>query len=115
MNNQDEVGKWVQGLIDSGNIHAFYVSRYWQWLRNIVLKEYKYECQHCKAKGFYTKATHVHHVQYVLKHPRYALSRTYIFKVREYNNLIPMCHDCHERVHDYRQKEKKKPLTVERW
>ncbi len=54
----------------------------------------------------YTKATHVHHVQYVRKHPSQGVV---------YSNLIPLCHDCHEEVHGHRQKEKKEPLTVERW
>ena len=115
INNQDEVGAWVQSLIDKNNIHAFYVSTYWLNLRTDVLDEYKHECQHCKAKGFYTKANHVHHVQYVKKHPRDALSKVYIFQGKVRQNLIPLCHNCHEIVHGYRQKEKEKPLTIERW
>lgn len=113
--NQDEVGAWVQSLIDENNIHAFYVSSYWLKLREEVLREHKYECQKCKKRGFYTKATHVHHVQYVRKHPRYALSKAYLFKDKEHKNLIPLCHNCHEEEHGHRQKEKKKPLTPERW
>lgn len=113
--NQDEVGRWVQGLIDANNIHAFYVSGPWQNLRDDVLDEYKHECQHCKERGYYKRANTVHHVQYVRKHPRLALSKFYIFEDREYKNLIPLCHKCHEIVHGYRQKKKEKPLTEERW
>ena len=115
ISNQDEVGIWIGSLIAKNMLHEFYNSKYWRRLRKEVLIEYKYECQECKKKGFYTKANHVHHVQFVRKHPRYALSKTYIFKGKEYINLIPLCHNCHEEVHGYRQKEKKKPLTVERW
>jgi 5-methylcytosine-specific restriction protein A len=115
IHNQDEVGRWVQQLIDENNLHAFYTSSYWLNLREEVLREYKYECQDCKARGWYTKANHVHHIQYVKNHPRLALSKTYIFQGKEYRNLIPLCHDCHEKRHDYRQKKKKKPLTEERW
>lgn len=115
IHNQDEVGRWVQGLIDANDIHRFYVSTYWLHLRVDILNDYKYECQHCKANGFYTKANHVHHVQYVRKHPRFALSKTYTFKGEEYKNLIPLCHNCHEITHGYRQKEKEEPLTEERW
>jgi Predicted restriction endonuclease len=113
--DQDEVGRWVQALIDSNNLHAFYVSAYWLRLRSEVLLEYKHECQHCKEQGYYKHADTVHHVQYVRKHPRLALSKTYIFEGKERRNLIPLCHNCHEEVHGYRQKKKKKLLTEERW
>lgn len=113
--NEDEVGRWVQQLIDDGKLHAFYTSSYWLNLRDEVLSENKPECQMCKERGFYTKATHVHHVQYVKKHPRLALSKFYFFRGKEYKNLIPLCHNCHEEIHEYRKKEKKKPLTEERW
>ena len=113
--NQDEVGSWVQSLIDADNIHAFYVSGPWLNLRADVLDEYKHECQRHKDQGFYKRADTVHHVQYVRKHPRLALSKVYIFQGKEYKNLIPLCHACHEEVHGYRRKEQKKPLTEERW
>lgn len=113
--NEDQVQQWIQKLIDDDNLHKFYTSSQWLKLRAEVLGEYKYECQDCKAKGFYTKANHVHHVQYVIKHPRYALSKTYVFQGKEYKNLIPLCHDCHEIRHGYRLKDKKEPLTEERW
>jgi len=113
--NQDEVGAWISKLIAENKLEEFYNSRYWRKLRKEVLKDHKDECQRCKSKGFYSKANTVHHVQYVRRHPRYALSKVYIFHGIEYKNLVPLCHDCHEEVHGYRQKEKKEPLTVERW
>jgi HNH endonuclease. len=115
--NQDEVGRWVQQLIDENNLHAFYTSSYWLNLREEVLREHNYECQICKQKGFYKKANHVHHVQYLRNHPKLALSKTYIFQGKEYKNLIPVCKECHETVcHPERlPKKKKKPLTEERW
>lgn len=113
--NEEEVSKWITKLIAEDRLEEFYNSKQWRKLRKEVLKEYKGECQMCKAKGFYTKANTVHHVQYVKKHPRLALSKTYIFQGKEYKNLIPLCHDCHEDIHGYRQKEKEKPLTEERW
>lgn len=113
--NQDEVGAWISKLIAEDKLEEFYNSRYWRKLRKEVLIEYKCECQDCKAKGFYTKADTVHHQQYVRKHPRYALSKVYVFQGKVYINLIPLCHNCHEIRHGYRQVEKKEPLTVERW
>ena len=115
ISNQEEVGKWVQQLINNNKLEMFYSSPVWRKLRKEVLVEYKHECQDCKAKGFYTKANTVHHQQYVRKHPRYALSKTYLFKGIEYKQLIPLCHDCHEIRHGYRVKDKKELLTIERW
>lgn len=105
----------IKLLAEKNNLHAFYTCSEWLRLREEVLQEYKHECQKCKGRGFYTKATHVHHVQYVRKHPELALSKTYIYNGKQYKNLIPLCHNCHEEEHDHRQKTKKKPLTEERW
>ena len=117
VNNPDEVGKWVSKLISENKLEEFYNSKYWRRLRKEVLDEYKSECQHCKDKGLYTKANHVHHVQFVRKHPRYALSRSYMFKGKEYKNLIPVCKNCHETVcHPEKLNNKViEPLTPERW
>lgn len=115
INNQESVGKWVQQLIEENRLHDFYTSSQWVNLREEVLQEDKYECQDCKTRGFYKKANHVHHNQFVRKYPRLALSRFYELDGKEYRNLVSLCHDCHERRHEYRQKEKKKPLTEERW
>lgn len=94
----------------------FYESKEWRRLRREVLKVDRYECQVCRAKGFYTKATVVHHINYIKLHPELALDRFY--KDDEGNvkrNLISLCHLCHEHIHEWLQKEKEEPLTVERW
>lgn len=114
--NQAELVQWLQRLIASNNLHEFYTSSIWLRLRAEVLAEYKYECQHCKARGFYKKADTVHHVQYLKKHPELALCKVYEYEGKVYINLLPLCHDCHEKVHDYRQKKTAAvPLTPERW
>ena len=97
------------------DIHRFYVWSKWLHVRNQVLQEDKHECQDCRAKGIYTKATTVHHNQYVKKHPEQALEIFYTFKGKQYRNLVSLCHECHEVRHGYRKQEKKEPLTVERW
>ena len=112
--NQGELVQWLQGLIQSNNLHEFYTSSAWLKLRAEVLAEHKIECQDARQEVS-IQANHVHHVQYVKKHAQWAFSRTYSFEGKEYKNLIPLCHDCHEKRHGYRQKEKKKPLTEERW
>lgn len=111
---EEQVERWVSKLINDDRLEDFYNSKHWRRVRKDVLVEYKGECQDCKAKGFYTKADTVHHNQFVRKHQRYALSKVYVFQGKEYVNLIPLCHNCHEVRHGYRQEEKKL-LTEERW
>ena len=117
--NQQEVGLWVRCLIrDSVDDSAakFYESKYWRRLRKVILKGDKYECFHCKSRGVYTKANTVHHINYLRLHPELALEMYYkdddgVTK----RNLISLCHDCHEHIHEWVQKEKVEPLTIERW
>lgn len=97
------------------NVHRFYIWGKWEAKRKEVLRMDKNECQICKKRGKYTRATTVHHVNYVKKHPELALEIWYTFKGKKKRNLISLCHNCHEEVHGYRQKEKKEPLTQERW
>lgn len=97
------------------NIHRFYTWSKWKTKREEVLRLDKYECQICKQRGKYKKATTVHHVNYVKKHPDKSLEIWYYFRGEKKRNLISLCHECHEEVHEYRKKEKKKPLTEERW
>lgn len=97
------------------DIHTFYTWGKWKRIRKEVLQQDKYECQMCKRRGRYTKATTVHHANYVKKHPELALEKYYTWHGQKKRNLISLCHDCHEEVHGYRKKEEKKPLTEERW
>lgn len=97
------------------DIHRFYVWGKWKALRSEVLAEDKGECQRCKAAGTYQRATTVHHVNYVKKHPDLALETWYTWQGKKKRNLISLCHDCHEAVHGYRKPKEKKPLTQERW
>lgn len=114
--NQEEVGRWVQSLIDEGRLHEFYTSGYWMQLRAEILDEDKYECQHCKKRGLYKKADTVHHVKHLRLFPMFALSKVYIFQGKEYKQLVSLCRQCHELEHpERRRKKKEKPLTEERW
>jgi 5-methylcytosine-specific restriction protein A len=70
------------------NIHRFYTWGKWKALREQVLKLDKYECQLCKKRGKYTKATTVHHANYVKKHPDKALEIWYSFRGEKRRNLI---------------------------
>ena len=96
------------------DIHRFYVWGPWKKVRREVLQMDHGECQRCKAKKIYTKATTVHHVNYVKKHPDMALEIWYEWHGVRKRNLVSLCHDCHEAVHGYRKPEKKETLTEER-
>ena len=97
------------------DIHRFYVWGPWKKVRREVLQMDHGECQRCKEKKIYTKATTVHHVNYVKKHPDMALEIWYEWNGVRKRNLASLCHDCHEAVHGYRKPEKKETLTEERW
>mgnify|MGYP004456730559 FL=1 len=97
------------------DVHRFYIWRKWRRLRKDVLKMDKEECQLCKQRGTFARATTVHHVNSVRKHPDKALEIWYTFKEERKRNLISLCRDCHEEVHGYRKKKRAEPLTEERW
>jgi 5-methylcytosine-specific restriction protein A len=110
----DEFLNWLKDLINKKNLHPFYTSSKWINLRAEVLKELKSECQECNKHGMYKRADTVHHVQYVKKHPHLSLSKFYNYNGKEYRNLIPLCSECHNKVHN-RTLSTKKLLTIEKW
>ena len=75
-----------------------------------MLKEQHYECQICKAQGIITKATTVHHINFVRRYPHLALSKNDYAGNR---NLISVCFACHENIH--RRKEPQGFMNEERW
>lgn len=111
----DKEIEFVKECIRQDDLHSFYVSGLWKRIRKEVLKMDHNECQRCKARKIYTKATTVHHVNHVKQHPELALEIWYVWKGRTRRNLISLCHDCHEAVHGYRKLKEGKLLTEERW
>lgn len=97
------------------DIHGFYVWGKWKQIRKEVLKMDHGECQRCKERGRYNKATTVHHINYVRRHPELALEIWYEWNGRIRRNLVSLCRECHEEVHGYRKQEKKEEITEERW
>lgn len=111
----DQEIKFVKKCIEE-DIHRFYTWGPWKSIRKEVLKMDKGECQRCREKKkIYTKATTVHHVNHVRKHPEMALEIWYERHGVRKRNLISLCHECHEAVHGYRKPGRKEPLTEERW
>lgn len=96
----------------------FYESAAWHRVRNAVLLMDRYECQNCRNKHHqYRKATTVHHVNYFKNRPDLALEVWYTDTAtgERKRNLISLCHECHDEVHNWRRGEGTEPLTEERW
>ncbi len=110
---QEDV-KYVEWCI-SNDIHRFYTWTKWLKVRSEVLADDKYECQDCRKKGIYVRATTVHHENYVKKHPELALEKDYEYCGIRRRNLTSLCHDCHEARHGYRKRHYSKPVTEEKW
>ncbi len=99
--------KWLRKIIAENKVILFYSTSVWCKLRREVLKEFHYECQHCKQKGIHTQATTVHHIKPLRKYPELALNKT---------NLIPLCDSCHYDEHHRNRKIKPKGFfNEEKW
>lgn len=114
---EDQLEAWIKQLIKENKLYKFYKWHEWRELSAQVMKENNYECQLCKKKGIHTRARSVHHVQWVRKHPRLAMSRTYTYNGVVYQNLIPLCEACHNEQHQDKRitSEKKHFTNEERW
>ena len=94
----------------------FYHLSEWLSTRAFVLRRDHNECMRCIGKWKsdiplkkfrIRKATHVHHIKALKDHPELCLDP---------DNLISLCFGCHEDVERRGiSKEKKIPLTLERW
>ena len=110
--------QWLLGLIASGDIHPFYVSREWRDLSAAVLRDDHRNCQICGRAG---AAELVHHVRHVKRFPQLALSRHYTDERGvQQRNLISVCRGCHETVcHPERMRKHQckheRFATAERW
>lgn len=106
----------LRGLIEDGHEDRFYWWPEWQSLRDEVIRLDRRECQLCKAKGRYRRATIVHHVKHLRDRPDLALS-IWDPDTGE-RQLVSVCKRCHEEEHPEALvpfRPKSEPLTVERW
>lgn len=109
---------YIRRLIAANNIIAFYKTDDWKELRQKVLEDHHYECQHCLRKGEYTRADCVHHVNEVKQRPDLALSEYYIDgEGKKKRNLIPLCNTCHNIEHEklLKWQQRNKFTNKERW
>ncbi len=90
----------IRQLIAAGMVEEFYNDKFWRRLSKEIIDEHHGECLMCKAECKLTPATLVHHVQHLKAAPELAYSRTYTdSNGEEQMQLMPLCHDCHERIH----------------
>lgn len=109
----------IKHMINTDSLHAFYNSRSWRRLSHEIMRTQHNECQACKERGKYSRAVVVHHVNYIRKRPDLAYSRTYVdCEGNEHKQLIALCHDCHEKIHErgaYKKINKNKFVNEEKW
>ena len=117
-----ELSAWIRELIAQDKLYKFYKSRAWLALRDEVLRDNHYECQHCLRRGKYARAVMVHHVNEVRKRPDMALTKEYkdIKSGAMIKNLVPLCFACHEAEHDRwegirKEQGRERFKNVERW
>ena len=99
--------EWILKLIEEDKLWKFYKDKRFIALKEDVLKEQRHECQMCGKT-----ADTVHHVQFVRKHPRLALSRYYYFNGQKKRNLIAVCKSCHNLCHPEKRKSKTKQKYI---
>lgn len=113
--DKNELKNWIEQLIRENKLYKFYKHPEWIKKKEDILKRFHNECLWCKEKGKITKAVEVHHIQYVKKYPELALDEFFTYKGKQYRNLVPLCHDCHDRAHERMKYKKRKQLNEERW
>ena len=92
--------KEIPKLIEQDKIYQFYNSSDFRNLKKSIFKDFHYECQECLKKHKYTRATVLHHVKHVDKHPELCLSRYYVDKAGiKRLQLEPVCAECHNMLH----------------
>lgn len=87
----------AEGMTGQNN---FYKSKKWESVRDSVLRRDGYLCQSCKRYGRLKGAAHVHHANPFEIYPELALQKW---------NLVSLCRECHNRMHDRESHE----LTAE--
>ena len=92
---------WIRYLIKEDAVWKFYKTDDWEELRDEVMRDAHYECQHCLKKGIYKRAEMVHHINEVRKRPDLALTREFVDPITNEKriNLVALCNSCHELEH----------------
>lgn len=102
------MNKKLYNYIITGDVDKFYNDRIWRKKRRYIIERDNKECQKCKRKGGYSKATCVHHKKHLKEYPLLALDD---------DNLEALCDTCHNEEHPEKltNNTKEKFTTKERW
>lgn len=113
---EKELTAWIRQLIKDDKMYTFYHSKEWKALRGEILSDNHYECRWCKDESKLSIAETVHHIKEVKQYPWLALSRTYTDADGEHEQLVPLCHDCHDKAHNrFSGQKRKRRINAERW
>lgn len=63
----------------------------WRKKSSLVKRRDGYECQRCRRYGRHVAAEHVHHILPIEYYPEYRMENW---------NLISLCRNCHNAMHD---------------
>jgi len=74
----------------SEEVKVFYNSKAWEVMREVRLNIDNHLCQDCYKNGIIKQADVVHHKKELRTHWHLRLNK---------NNLISLCHDCHNKIH----------------
>lgn len=90
----------IVSMVINNDTRPFYNSREWRKLSKRVIKDGNFECFMCRKRGVVSTAVLTHHWNELKKRPDLAYSRTYVDEHGDVKpQLIPLCHDCHEKIH----------------
>lgn len=82
-------------MIQADDMSPFYNDRKWRKLSKKIKKRYHNECYLCMKKHKMSPSKVVHHVKELKRYPQYAYDEYAEGEIQ----LMPLCHDCHERIH----------------
>ena len=91
----------IVAMVAKNDTRPFYNEGEWRKLSKDIIRKGNGECYLCRQQGKVSTAVLTHHVNELKKRPDLAYSRTYVDEkgmVRP--QLIPLCHDCHEAIHE---------------
>lgn len=108
----------VKSRISSGEIELLYHTKVWESKRESILLRDHYECQRCL--GVYKAGEDVRHIRITRANTVHHIleAREYPYLILDDDNLISLCHRCHDIVHGRVPKFFNKPkpkLTDEKW
>lgn len=107
----------IKEFIKNDRLDIFYNNGSWRRLSKAVIREQHSECQICRSKGIYSKATVVHHVKPIKMFPQYAYTR---YVTDDSGNkqiqLLALCRNCHEEIEGRSPSQKSNRFyNIERW